>query len=280
MGKLQYDSFYKFIVSIGILLIVTPFLFLHFWLSGSYDLMISQHEFKNLTEKVAKLVLTKIEYMNILCSILPVMFIITEILGIALFIWGCYKWYSIQKYLDRMSELDVKEKDIRLQQMTPEEKIEKMSKEVKEEKSVQGFKKESTDGDIIRGLKIEQLYCGYLRKKLGNNYILYRNMKIKNYEYDIIAHSRRSNIDIIYEIKYRSKSVSEMLLERTCQRMREAEMEYGNYVHRNKRSIIVIVSNSKIIEQMKQREMDTIVKDKYHIDMEFVEEKDLYSIKA
>ena len=50
-----------------------------------------------------------------------------------MFIWGCYKWYSIQKYLDSISELDVKEKNIRLKQMTPEEKLQKITEEANEE---------------------------------------------------------------------------------------------------------------------------------------------------
>lgn len=43
-------------------------------------------------------------------SKLPIIFICVEAVGVGLFIWGCYKWYSIQKYLDSISELDVKEK--------------------------------------------------------------------------------------------------------------------------------------------------------------------------
>ena len=36
MDKLQYDSFYKFIVSVGIVLIVAPLFCLHYLVSGEY----------------------------------------------------------------------------------------------------------------------------------------------------------------------------------------------------------------------------------------------------
>ena len=50
MDKLQYDSFYKFIVSIGIVLIVAPLFCLHYLVSGSYDIIMTQEEANNLSE--------------------------------------------------------------------------------------------------------------------------------------------------------------------------------------------------------------------------------------
>lgn len=279
MDKLQYDSFYKFIVSVGVLLIVAPILLLHFWISGSYDLTISQQEFDGLTTKAAELLTRKMEYVDIVCSVLPIIFLIAEVIGIILFIWGCYKWYSIQRYLDRMSELDVKEKDIRLQQMTPDEKIERMAEEAKEEASSQLPKKESTDDKIVKNLKIEQMCYENLRKGIGSDYKLHRNVKINKYEYDIVAYSRKDNVDIIYEIKCWERAVSESLLERTCAKMADAEIAYETYAHRNKRSVLVVVSNSEAIECMKKRGLEKTVKEKYCMDVEFIEESSLFPVE-
>lgn len=110
MEKLQYDSFYKFIVSVGALLIVAPVFLLHFWMSGIYDLAITQQDLEALAPSAAELLSMKMDCVNMVLSKLPIIFICVEAVGAGLFIWGCYRWYSIQKYLDRISELDVKEK--------------------------------------------------------------------------------------------------------------------------------------------------------------------------
>ena len=54
MGKLQYDSFYKFIVSVGFLLIVAPVFLLHFWMSGIYDSAITQQDLEALAPSAIK----------------------------------------------------------------------------------------------------------------------------------------------------------------------------------------------------------------------------------
>ena len=185
MDKLQYDSFYKFIVSVGVLLIVAPMFLLHFWISGSYDSTISQQEFDSLTIKAAEQLIRKMEYVEIVFSVLPIVFLIAEVIGTILFVWGCYKWYSIQKCLDRISELDVKERDIRLIKMTLDEKIERIAEESKEEVISQLPCEESTDGKIVKSLRIERLCYEKLQKEIGNRYKLHRNVKIDNYEYTL-----------------------------------------------------------------------------------------------
>jgi hypothetical protein len=42
MDKLQYDSLYKFLVSIGAILIVAPIIGVFYLLTGSYDILISE----------------------------------------------------------------------------------------------------------------------------------------------------------------------------------------------------------------------------------------------
>ena len=106
MEKLQYDSFYKFIVSVGVLLIVAPILLLHFWISGSYDFQISQQELDALSTKSAELLTLKMEYAGIVYSWIPKVFVGLEVFGIGLLIIGCCKWSSIQKHLDCCSFLE------------------------------------------------------------------------------------------------------------------------------------------------------------------------------
>ena len=222
-------------------------------------------------------------------SKLPIIFICVEAVGVGLFIWGCYKWYSIQKYLDSISELDVKEKNIRLKQMTPEEKLQKITEEANEEaeemkaadKASDVIEVKANEGEernkdkIALGLEVEKLYFDRLKREIGSNYQIRRNVKLDKFEYDIIARSRVDNIDIIYEIKHWDKAVPQTLLDRTCVRMEAAEVVYENLMHRNKRSILVIISNAAAIDRMKKQEIEKTVVYKFRMGIEFIEENSL-----
>ena len=276
MDKLQYDSYYKFIVSIGILLIAAPILLLYLWFSGIFDLMITQQEFEGLTTIAAELFTKKMKYMSKVCSALPCLFFISELLGVSLFIWGCRKWYFIQKmYLDKMHESDVKEKDILLRKMTLDEKIGSLSEEVREEANLQNPKKESTDDVVVRYLGLEQLCCKNLEKGIGSDFIIQQNVKIRDFEYDIVACSKKDDVDLIYEIKYWETVVSESLFDRTCERIVSRGIVYENYTHRKKQNILYIVSNSESIMCMKKKGIEKTGKEKYQIKVEFVDKTSL-----
>ena len=195
----------------------------------------------------------------------------------------------IQKYLDRISELDVKEKNIRLKQMTPEEKLQKITEEANEEaeemkaadKASDVIEVKANEGEerykdkIALGLEVEKLYFDRLKREIGSNYQIRRNVKLDKFEYDIIARSRVDNIDIIYEIKHWDKAVPQTLLDRTCVRMEAAEVVYENLMHRNKRSILVIISNAAAINRMKKQGIETTVVYKFRMGIEFIEENSL-----
>lgn len=128
---------------------------------------------------------------------------------------------------------------------------------------------------IALGIEVEKLYFDRLKREIGSNYQIRRNVKLDKFEYDIIARSKVDNIDIIYEIKHWDKAVPQTLLDRTCVRMEAAEVVYENLMHRNKRSILVIISNAAAIDRMKKQEIEKTVVYKFRMGIEFIEENSL-----
>lgn len=100
MDNLQYDSFYKFIVSVGIVLIVAPLFCLHYLVSGSYDILISQEEANNLSQLSSDFLNIKIQYIQTIFKYLPIVCFIFIVIGIIFVSWGGLKWLGIQKTLD------------------------------------------------------------------------------------------------------------------------------------------------------------------------------------
>lgn len=176
-----------------------------------------------------------------------------------------------------------------MKQMTPEEKLQKITEEANEEAeemkaadkasdviAVKANEGEERNKDkIALGLEVEKLYFDRLKREIGSNYQIRRNVKLDKFEYDIIARSRVDNIDIIYEIKHWDKAVPQTLLDRTCVRMEAAEVVYENLMHRNKRSILVTISNAAAIDRMKKQEIEKTVVYKFRMGIEFIEENSL-----
>ena len=56
MGNINYDSFYKFLVSLGIILVILPLTVLIFLTTNSFDLQITAADLTQYTKKTQKVI--------------------------------------------------------------------------------------------------------------------------------------------------------------------------------------------------------------------------------
>lgn len=247
MDKLQYDSFYKFIVSVGIVLIAAPIFCLHFLVSGSYDIIMTQEEANNLSKISSDFLSVKIKYVQKIFKYLPTTCILFIIIGVFFVFGGCLKWFQIQKTLDQITKLDLEEKELHIQSMSAKEIAEKVINE-----DIENHENPSSDSQITRSnltasarirktFEIEDACYSYLKIKLNRKYNEYQNAKVGNCDYDIIASSKYNNIDLLYEIKYWNNPVSKATLVRLVNQIEKRGISYENIAHRNFRFIILII---------------------------------------
>lgn len=258
MDKLQYDSFYKFIVSVGIILIVAPLFCLHYLISGSYDIIITQEDANNLLPISSDLLNTKMQYIQNILKYLPITCIIIMIVGMGFTVWGCYKWLQIQKTLDRITILDLEEKELHYQKMSAQEIAEKVINEdiesYKDNDSTlpSSYSTSTTTARIRKAFQIEDACYNYLKNKLKRNYNIHQNIKVDKCEYDIVALSKHDNIDLLYEIKYLiSASNAKATFNRVIDRIEKHGVTYENITHRNFKFIILIISPENISSETK-----------------------------
>lgn len=248
MDKLQYDSFYKFIVSVGIVLIVAPLFCLHYLVSGSYDIIMTQEEANNLSEISSDFLSIKIQYVQNIFKYLPIICIVFIIIGVIFTFWGCLKWLQIQKTLDQITKLDLEEKELHIQSMSAQEIAEKVINE-----DIENHENSNSDSLITpsnstasfrirKAFEIEDACYSYLKNKLKRKYNVHQNVKVGNCDYDIIASSKYNNIDLLYEIKYWNNPVSKATLARLVNQIENRGISYENTAHRNFRFIILIIS--------------------------------------
>ena len=92
MGNVNYDSFYKFIVSLGIILMMLPFAVLIFLVTNSFDLYVTKTDLAQYSKTAQKV----INWRQSLPLLIQEKFIwwivgVWSIAGVALIIYGLKK---------------------------------------------------------------------------------------------------------------------------------------------------------------------------------------------
>ena len=65
MEKLQYDSFYKFLVSLGLVLIITPFIGVYYLLNYSNENLLTVNKYTELSQKSLGIIEKKENILNL-----------------------------------------------------------------------------------------------------------------------------------------------------------------------------------------------------------------------
>lgn len=279
MEKIKYDSLYKFIVSIGIAIIVFPFMFM-VWIFNFNDIVIiSNNEINQLTETAQNIIHLEQNYKYIILSH-PIIcsFIVSIIVlsGGAIVLYGIKQWKDkVQKYEDKSRELSNKILEIKLRNLTPEEKEEKVKEEIKENtqenKAVNKETKSNSQAKIINRTQIKKYMeiQNYLYDKIRkefDNYKVVEEVKLGKQRYDCIALKTGDELyDYIFEIKYFSSanSIKGKIRDMEIQ-MLNLECAYIENTKRIAKPILIIMveritdeellKHRKFIEQIKKQE--------------------------
>ena len=245
MEKLQYDSFYKFLVSLGIILIVSPFIGIYYFLINGNKFLISNSEYLDLTNN-SLMILEKREKIYIMIlNLMPIIIIILFFIGIVSLIYGILKWKKFQKEIDEQTILKTKEQRINLQKMTPTEIVEKA---VLEEENY-----EVDNLSFLNNMKNEDLYFELIKSELNNDYEVFQNIKVGSCHYDIIAMSKKYDIDKIYELKIAKKNINYSNFVMMVQTFKDMVNCYKDNTNRNVVPYLVfIISNCEYKEFTKK----------------------------
>lgn len=258
MDKLQYDSLYKFLVSLGIILITLPIAALAYLLNRA-PVLISQTDFNELSEYSQQI----IEYRNSLTAyfvdIFPLFAFIFICLGVFSLGYGICKWNAVQKNLDKKLDAEATMQTLSLMEMSSKEVEAKVENEVKEDISDETIEKTppaATDTHLSRINKykeIEDLCYDYFKARYSKNYSFKRNIRMGKHHYDFIGVSQTDNIDLIVEVKYwrNSSEISRRLFD-VFHRIYDAGVNYETIAHRNFRIIVIIVTSKEQLAQLER----------------------------
>lgn len=249
MDKLQYDSFYKFLVSLGMILLALPALALIYLINDDFTL-ISQTDYDALSVYSQQRIKNYEQLFNFLQKNLPWISIALIIVGIILIAFGGYKWYLIQIELDEQVKSDTITKKLNATQLSSSETVEKAVKEVAESDNTSSTSEVSTNR-VVKYMQMEDAYFHHIAPMYSKNYRLKRNLRIGKYEYDFVAVSKHTNIDLLFEIKYWEIMPHSQMLNNLFTRTYNAGVNYETMAHRNFSSTIVIITPQDKLEKVR-----------------------------
>jgi len=279
MEKLQYDSFYKFLVSLGIILLTAPILGICYLIGTGNELLISKKDYLGLSDNSLIILNKRDDMINFILDWLPYIMIIFIVAGLIFLIYGGIKWRSLQKEIDEQTRLKTIERRTNVEKMTTGEIFEKAITENLETVSDVGveYNKDMSflyDGErILKSFQIEEFCFKQILDKLGNDYYVQQNVKVANEEFDVIANSKYTNVDYLFEIKYwvytpsfkHFKQVLENFIARSC--------KYQKSSNRYCEPVFIVVIPEENFDKVTQK-LESYIKecDVDEVKMEFLQE--------
>ena len=248
MDKLQYDNLYKFLVSLGIVLIVLPVAALVF-LFNMEPILISQADYDLLSDFSLQMIATRNKLTSYFISIFPWVAGILTCIGIVVLLIGIFKWVGLQKNLDKKLDAEAAIHTLNLLKMSSAEVAAKIEEEVKETVSIEAptppvsSAVNDHSSAMNKYIEIEDLCFNYFTKRYANKYSFERNIRMGKYCYDFIGVSKLNNIDLIVEIKYlKIAAGNSRMIYDVFERVYNSGVNYETIAHRNFKCVVVIVT--------------------------------------
>lgn len=250
MDKLQYDNLYKFLVSLGIVLIIVPVAALAFLLNME-PLLISQVDYDSLSDFSLQMIANRNEITSYFISVFPQFAVAFIVAGVGVLIIGIVKWVGLQKNLDKKCFADTEAalQALNALAMSNAEVISKADEEVKEAAVIESptlpFPPDESarSSAIDKYIKIENLCFNYFTKRYAKKYSFERNIRMGKYCYDFIGVSKLDNIDLVFEIKYiKVAAGNSRRIYDIFERVYNSGTNYETIAHRNFKCVVVIVT--------------------------------------
>ena len=209
MDGLKYDSIYKFIVSLGIILIVLPFVMTYYFFNSNDVILINQEEIKNLTQASAMIIEYKQNFiLNIINNInyYIIVIIIVEIVGFYFVIKGLILWNkNVQDIENKMLMLEYRISEKNYTRLSANEKKNKVKEEISLTSEQKNIK--ITEKTIDKYIEKENEIINSI-KEVFPEYELLNDVKIGKYSVDcLVPYSYPDNLLAkAFEIKYIKES--------------------------------------------------------------------------
>lgn len=210
MNRIEFSDFYKFLVSLGIVLTSLALLLPWLFLRESFDALISASDIGDLTPTAQSLI--NYRQTTALWFIQNLVWISSLLAVIGLFVlgYGTFLWSKKQRVLDQKEQLETEKLRLEVKSMTPEQIAVKVIKETQEETLVEKepspigppepITAPSSESYISHYFHIENALMAKLTACFGKDKVL-THQRVRDAEYDAVVNADIKSHDAIFELK-------------------------------------------------------------------------------
>lgn len=281
MDKLQYDSFYKFMVSAGVVLVAAPLFGLYYLLCNGNQILISQVEYDALSPASMQFLEQRDKIILVILRVLPCLLVTLILIGLICLFYGGVKWHNIQKEIDMQTKLKTQEQKFNVEKLTASEIAVKAIDEVANESEAQNEQHKTANNvsfgyhNVIKAIEIENLCYSYVCQRHSRAYDVQQNVKLNNYACDIIAVSKIDKVDYLFEIKYWTNIPNSALLNHVITRANDARIFYQSQSQRNCKVVLMIVTVDEMKEKLEECCDQYVSRNSVSADIQIYTEDDL-----
>lgn len=278
LNKVEFSDLYKFLTSVGLIIIASSFLIPWLFMKQEIGLLISESQYNELIESSKNLTDNRISLGLFITKVIPYISGVLFALGIIISGIGLWNWKKKQDTVDETDQLKLTELKAKIKELDSNEIEQKAEQEVKKELSMTSdsdSNKEEAESKIEenKNVNIETLKSNlinmenlFFQKIVDFNSFVYEpksNVKIDNkFEIDILLKSLDLNKypDILIEVKYIQNKLKFSIVQEAFRGLMNA---YSNLYKSRKKinTYLIIVYKHDIAEREEINRFLTAVND-------------------
>jgi len=264
MTNIEYSDFYKFLSSLGLVLISLALLLPWLFLREPFDISISASDLANLTPAAQSIINVRQETALWFLQNIKWVSALLSISGIAFLSTGITLWVRKQQKLDQRDDVELAIKKLELEKMTPTQILEKAVREIQE---VNTDEKEEKPSPVVLVskplqdyLRIENLIINKLTQCFGQDSVL-PNSRIKDTAYDVILFSGSSQRnDVLFEIKVSMARFDRSRIYGAIHQVSAGLEDYQKTTQRKAVGIVLLLLSSKVNDETLHSNKDFVEK--------------------
>ncbi|MNV29513.1 hypothetical protein D3C71_1207410 [compost metagenome] len=257
MEKIEYADINKFLVSIGLMLIVFCIVLLYYFLKEDFNIFLDNKVFFSLQSEVQSIILVKRKQVLFVQQAILYLSLLFFTIGIISLIYGLKRWFKRQKRIDEKFDTELEKLKWELKAMTPMEVIEKAQIEISEINSSSSELSEPFfRSPLIDYMNVESRIYKVFEAYNNVSFEILTHRKVNSAEIDILMLSKNKKfIDQVIEIKYFKTIINKSIIEKSLTKLSQPIYSYKTSVRRKAKPVLLFVYNTYTIIKEKVLEI-------------------------
>lgn len=247
-NNLNYHDFYRFLVSLGLILIVLSMAIPYFYLSSDFGIYIDQKNVKTFSAVAQQIILEREET---IVTLRPYVIWASgglAFLGFLISAIGLRKWYHHQRDIeDKMKkvELSIKEKQLEgLEAIPPQQKEKETEKEIRETGKIDDSQLPVA---VAQYFDIETKVTDRLTEIFEDHYKSFRNVSLNGLSIDLFLTPKTAGYTArVGEVKWFREKVEEKFIEEAVQTLGDVVASSRKSNKRELIPMLIIVVNKNL----------------------------------